>query len=547
MVQARKASHTEGEALSVASPTSSSSSIIVPSNSDSATKSFTQFGHARAALVVDGPVLEGIFRAKAYAMAARANEKGNDTPAGDWGDCGDVGVDGTEAIVKNFLDICSVMRAVICARVSPSQKALVVALVRDTRAAPVTLAIGDGANDVAMIQQAHIGVGISGQEGLQAVNSSDYAVAQFRFLSRLLLVHGRWSLRRLGILTCYMFFKNVVLVLPQAVFGIYCLMSGQTIYNDILYQSFNPLLTALPVLVFGVLDQDVDARTAEANPALYHDGNVDARTRGSNGDAHCASAFFSKRIFFTWLAEAHFWGLVIPLFAFSTFGTGHGSRLDGLWDIGSTILIATVLVSHVRLCLEAKSWNIFYVASVVLEVLVLLLFIVWISQPTDAGSGIWPALTYTAQGSWERICASTIFWLLELLLVCICSFVIVPVAYRALFCPPLRVQLRTAMVQDARERRTAMGRRPEPNAPPAVSQQTVVSAPGRPAMRNSGASPHMKFGNDKTGSTVNTTNIDMTVNAGGEKRGKDTVRVDGSGSPSFVHGAQQRPNHVLNV
>ena len=62
----------------------------MPSNSDSATKSFTQFGHARAALVVDGPVLEGIFRAKAYAMAARAKEKGNDTPAGDWGDCGDV-------------------------------------------------------------------------------------------------------------------------------------------------------------------------------------------------------------------------------------------------------------------------------------------------------------------------------------------------------------------------------------------------------------------------------------------------------------------------
>lgn len=59
-----------------------------------------------------------------------------------------------------------------------------------------TLAIGDGANDVPMIQSAHVGVGISGKEGMQAVLASDYSIAQFRFLSRLLLVHGRWDYRR---------------------------------------------------------------------------------------------------------------------------------------------------------------------------------------------------------------------------------------------------------------------------------------------------------------------------------------------------------------
>lgn len=62
----------------------------------------------------------------------------------------------------------------------------------------MTLAIGDGANDVSMIQAADVGVGISGEEGLQAVNSSDYAIAQFRFLKRLLLVHGHWSYYRNG-------------------------------------------------------------------------------------------------------------------------------------------------------------------------------------------------------------------------------------------------------------------------------------------------------------------------------------------------------------
>lgn len=85
----------------------------------------------------------------------------------------------------------------LCCRVSPKQKALVVRLVRDNLDS-LTLAIGDGANDVSMIQAADVGVGISGEEGMQAVNASDYSIAQFRFLKRLLLVHGHWSYARNG-------------------------------------------------------------------------------------------------------------------------------------------------------------------------------------------------------------------------------------------------------------------------------------------------------------------------------------------------------------
>lgn len=70
-----------------------------------------------------------------------------------------------------------------------------------------TLAIGDGANDVPMIQAANIGVGISGKEGMQAVMASDYAIAQFRFLARLMLVHGRWSYRRIALIIIYSFYK----------------------------------------------------------------------------------------------------------------------------------------------------------------------------------------------------------------------------------------------------------------------------------------------------------------------------------------------------
>ena len=87
----------------------------------------------------------------------------------------------------------------ICCRVSPIQKAEVVQMVQESAVGhQISLAIGDGANDVAMIQKADVGVGISGNEGLQAANSSDFAIAQFRFLARLLFVHGAWNYMRVS-------------------------------------------------------------------------------------------------------------------------------------------------------------------------------------------------------------------------------------------------------------------------------------------------------------------------------------------------------------
>lgn len=94
-----------------------------------------------------------------------------------------------------LLDLATRCKAVICCRVSPLQKALIVKLVKEGLGA-MCLAIGDGANDVSMIQAADVGVGVAGEEGLQAVNSSDYAIAQFRFLCRLLFIHGHWSYMR---------------------------------------------------------------------------------------------------------------------------------------------------------------------------------------------------------------------------------------------------------------------------------------------------------------------------------------------------------------
>ena len=115
---------------------------------------------------------------------------------------------------RTFYELAIKCKAVICCRVSPLQKALVVKLVKKFSKS-ILLAIGDGANDVSMIQAAHVGVGISGVEGLQAARSADFSIAQFRFLRKLLLVHGAWAYQRLSKMIFYYFYKNVALYLTQ--------------------------------------------------------------------------------------------------------------------------------------------------------------------------------------------------------------------------------------------------------------------------------------------------------------------------------------------
>uniref|UniRef100_A0A8B9RNQ2 Phospholipid-transporting ATPase n=1 Tax=Astyanax mexicanus TaxID=7994 RepID=A0A8B9RNQ2_ASTMX len=162
-------------------------------------------------------------------------------------------------------------QTVICCRVTPLQKAQVVELVKKYKKA-VTLAIGDGANDVSMIKAAHIGVGISGQEGMQAVLSSDYSFAQFRYLQRLLLVHGRWSYLRMCKFLRYFFYKNFSFTFIHFWYGFFCGFSAQTVYDEWFITMYNLVYTALPVIGLSLFDQDVNDRWSFQYPQLYSPG-----------------------------------------------------------------------------------------------------------------------------------------------------------------------------------------------------------------------------------------------------------------------------------
>jgi phospholipid-translocating ATPase len=176
-----------------------------------------------------------------------------------------------ERLKQKFLLLCKQCKSVLCCRVSPAQKAAVVAMVKNGLDV-MTLSIGDGANDVAMIQEADVGVGIAGVEGRQAAMSSDYAIAQFRFLQRLVLVHGRWSYRRLAESISNFFYKNIVWTFAIFWYEIFCDFDITYIFEYSYILLFNLVFTSVPVALMGIFDQDVSDKVSLAVPQLYRRG-----------------------------------------------------------------------------------------------------------------------------------------------------------------------------------------------------------------------------------------------------------------------------------
>ena len=264
----------------------------------------------------------------------------------------------------HLLALGTACRAVICCRVSPKQKAEVVELVKKTLG-KVCLSIGDGANDVSMIREAHIGVGISGHEGRQAVMASDYAIAQFRFLESLLLVHGRYSYKRITMLIKYSFFKNYVFGLTQLWFGLYNKFSGQTMFDTWMLAFYNLLFTSLPIMFFAVLDQDVRKKTVKAIPQLYESGLHDHE--------------FSVGQLLSWLFRG-FWEsfliFFIVYFTFSEDSAAQNGMGGGVWVMGVTAYTAILLVVSAKLALYVNNWTVYQIGIMVLSLILWFLFII---------------------------------------------------------------------------------------------------------------------------------------------------------------------------
>ncbi|XP_041465604.1 probable phospholipid-transporting ATPase IM [Lytechinus variegatus] len=247
----------------------------------------------------------------------------------------------------DFLEAACYCKTVICCRVTPLQKAQVVDLVKTHRNA-VTLAIGDGANDVSMIKTAHIGVGISGQEGMQAVLSSDFSFAQFRYLERLLLVHGRWSYYRMCKFLSYFFYKNFAFTVCHFWFAFFCGYSAMTGYDQWFITAYNTIFTSTPVISLGIFDQDVNDEMSIRFPALYKPGQ--------------------KNKFFNWFVflKSLFQGVITSL---ALFFIPYGALSENLSPDGQPIhtqflfgaIVATMLVHvvNLKIAIDTSYWTVF--------------------------------------------------------------------------------------------------------------------------------------------------------------------------------------------
>ncbi|KAK3027872.1 hypothetical protein RJ639_041506 [Escallonia herrerae] len=212
----------------------------------------------------------------------------------------------------------------------------------------ITLSIGDGANDVGMIQAAHVGVGISGLEGMQAVMASDFAIAQFRFLTDLLLVHGRWSYLRICKVVTYFFYKNLTFSLTQFWFTFETGYSGQRFYDDWFQSLYNVLFTALPVIIFGLLEKDVSASLSKKYPELYKEG--------------IRNAYFKWRVLGILAFFSVYQSIVVYNFVLtsSSRGVTSSGKMLGLWDVSTmafTCLVITVNLRLLMMCNTITRWH----------------------------------------------------------------------------------------------------------------------------------------------------------------------------------------------
>ncbi|KAI8885265.1 phospholipid-translocating P-type ATPase [Backusella circina FSU 941] len=251
-----------------------------------------------------------------------------------------------ESCKHKLLDLGTQCRAVLCCRVSPMQKANVVTLVKKGLHV-MTLAIGDGANDVSMIQEANVGIGISGEEGRQAVMASDYAIGQFSYLGKLLLVHGRWSYLRTTEMIQTFFYKNIVWTVVLFFYQFFCGFTGTMMFDYSYITLYTVLFTSLPCIVAAVLDQDLKAEYSFKYPELYLMGIRNDKFTGWKFCATIIDAFYQSVVCF---------GFPYILFIGPKLSS-HGYDMEGVYELGAFIAGICVVVANTFVGVTIYSWT----------------------------------------------------------------------------------------------------------------------------------------------------------------------------------------------
>ena len=258
-------------------------------------------------------------------------------------------------LLNLFFELSVNCLSVVCSRVSPKQKGQLVNLIKTTEKA-ITLAIGDGANDVGMINEANVGIGIQGKEGSQAARASDYAIKEFSYLKKLLFFHGRESYRKNSWVILYNFYKNVLFVSPMIYGGCITFCSGLTIYDPFIHQLMNVVYTSIPPGWFGIFNYEYPKEELMNNPSYYIQG------------------IYKKCYHFKGLARSFILsaieGVIIFVFAhyFLRICNYNGTNND-FWSAGTVIMAAVVFQANLKLTIDLSYYDYIGLAIILVSAL----------------------------------------------------------------------------------------------------------------------------------------------------------------------------------
>ena len=276
------------------------------------------------------------------------------------GECLEILLDTSTTCNELFFSASQICSTVVCCRVSPGQKKKVVQVMKE-RYKGINLAVGDGANDVSMILEANIGVGIFGEEGMQAVQASDFAIGEFRLLWNLILQHGRVNYLRQSEMILYFFYKNMVFTLPQLYFAFFCFYSGQTVYDDWYITLYNMVFTALPLMMKAVFERDTKYFAGKIEGYEDKDLMAEAYSLGKDNKVFTSSAFC------LWVIKGFFHAAIVFFIPFGGIGSniikGDGKNSE-FWISSITSFTTVILLVTVNLCFTIRLWTIWHGISI---------------------------------------------------------------------------------------------------------------------------------------------------------------------------------------
>ena len=258
-------------------------------------------------------------------------------------------------LLNLFYELSVNCLSVVCSRVSPKQKGQLVNLIRKTEKA-ITLAVGDGANDVGMITEANVGIGIQGKEGTQAARASDYAIKEFSHIKKLLFFHGRESYRKNSWVILYNFYKNVLFVAPMIWSGFITLFSGITIYDPIIHQFINIFYTSVPPVWYGVFNYEYSKLELMKNSRYYIQGIY-------------YKCFHFKR-FIKFFSMGALQGLIIFILSHYWFWKGNSDGgTNDFYAVGTAGLAAIIIMSNLKVLLDMFFIDYFSIILIFLSIL----------------------------------------------------------------------------------------------------------------------------------------------------------------------------------